>query len=481
MTNEPTSATSTDLVVPPDYAGQLRGFEESLMIRLDQCGLPSENIFVPIAERQVVFANVDRVIGRIDIEQRRRSVYFSKFMAAVASGLFDAALNYLWDETITELRKRVAQYDLSYFYDNAVKNQEKRKGLQSEADLIKIDDSELIYGAREIELISDLGFKHLDYIRFMRNWASAAHPNQNEITGLQLISFAETCIKEVLALPLSDIVIEIKRLLVSIRSSALSEQNAREIAAFFLQLTREQVSNLAQGLFGIYTRQDTSSQARQNVRLLLPLLWERVDEPIRIQFGIKYGKFAANNDQEEKKLAREFLAAVSAESYIPDDLRAVEITSAVEDLLVAHRGYNNFYTEPPLARELQRLVGENGNVPTQVSDLYVRGLVEVFLTNGNGTAWNADSIYRELLKQFTPDQALVAILSFQDDTIASRLQFSRCKEHYKELIEMMKGNVSAPAVKELIENIESYKGPMEHMKDDDWFMNRLAPFKAILT
>jgi hypothetical protein len=116
----------------------------------------------------------------------------------------------------------------------------------------------------------------------------------------------------------------------------------------------------------------------------------------------------------------------------------VEITSAVEDLLVAHRGYNNFYTEPPLARELQRLVGEHGSVPAQASDLYVRGLVEVFLTNGSGVAWNADPIYRVLLKQLTPEQALLAILAFQDDTIASSLQFKRCQEHYRELIEMMK-------------------------------------------
>jgi len=35
----------------------------------------------------------------------------------------------------------------------------------------------------------------------MRNWASAAHPNQNQITGLQLIGWFETCTKEVIALP----------------------------------------------------------------------------------------------------------------------------------------------------------------------------------------------------------------------------------------------------------------------------------------
>ena len=46
--------------------------------------------------------------------------------------------------------------------------------------------------------ITQLGYKHLDYIRDMRNHASAAHPNHNEITGLQLASWLETCIQEVI-------------------------------------------------------------------------------------------------------------------------------------------------------------------------------------------------------------------------------------------------------------------------------------------
>lgn len=29
----------------------------------------------------------------------------------------------------------------------------------------------------------------------MRNWASTAHPNQNELTGLQLIEWLETCMR----------------------------------------------------------------------------------------------------------------------------------------------------------------------------------------------------------------------------------------------------------------------------------------------
>jgi hypothetical protein len=461
-------------------AESLSNIEAALANFVEFLGLPSSNILADNAQRSMVFRNIESVILQLDSELRSQSVYLSKFIAAVASGLFDAALNYLWDETVTELRKRVSQYDLSYFFDNAVRSQERRRGLSGEADLSRIDDSELINGARGIGLISDVGYHQLNHVLYMRNWASAAHPNSSEITGIQLLSMAETCIREVMILPLSDIAIEIKVLLSNIRLNTMSVSDAREVGAFFLRLSRDQVANLAQGFFGIYTRDDSSPQARQNVRLLLPFLWDRVDEVTRQQFGIRYGRFVANNDQESKRLAREFLEVVSGEQYFPDDLRAIEIAIAIDNLLLAHRSFNNFHSEPPLARELHRLVGSGGTVPSQVETTYIHGLVEVFLTNGNGTAWVAEPIYRELLTQLNPDQALVAVLSFQEPEIATSLQRSLCKEQYLELLEMMRVISTAPAVKELIDEIKMYKGPFHKMREDTAFMRKLEPFRQIL-
>lgn len=479
MTDSPERITTAALSPITDYATQLQEVEAGLVGLLEYCGLPP-NILVDTQERHVVFRNAPEVIGLIDPEHRRQSVYFSKFLVAVASGLFDAALSYLWDETIAELRKRVAQYDMSYFYDNAVTNQQKRKQLLSEDDLDKISDSELIQGALGIELISHLGRQNLDHIRFMRNWASAAHPNHNEITGLQLITFAQTCIREVLMLPLSSVVIQIQLLLASIRSTVITGNDTKEIAVFFGQLSKDQVSGLAQGLFGIYTRDNTSSQARQNVRRLVPFLWGRVEESIRVQIGMKYGQFVANNDQVAKNLARDFLGIAGAESYMPNDLRAVEITSAVEDLLEAHRNFNNFHAEPPLARELQRRVGTKGDIPSQAALSYVHGLVEVFLTNGSGVVWNADPIYRALLEQLTSEQALIAVLSFQEDTIAGQLRRELCEERYREILTMMRSHASLKAVSELIDHIEAYTGPIYRLRDDDRFMSRMTPYIRIL-
>jgi len=467
------------IIKPTSYDVQLRDFEGGLVTFLKQHNLPSDGIFVGVHERINVFKNLKGVIDQIAPQEKQQSLYLSKFIAGVASGLFDAALNYLWDETILQIRKRVVQYDLEYFYDNAVSG-EKRKRLKDENDLTKIDDYDLIKGAKEIGLISELGFKHLEYINYMRNWASAAHPNQNEITGLQLISWLETCVKEVISLPISNLTIRIKELLARIKSTTISEKDAQEIAVFFTNLTQEQVNNLVSGFFGIYTKPDTDSQTIQNINKLLPLIWDRVDEDTKNTFGLKYGNFVANNYQHEKKLSREFLQLVNSESYIPDDLRIVEIETAINNLLSAHRGFNNFYNEPSFARQLSRIVGEPPKVPKALSKKYVLSLVEVFLTNGNGVAVSAQPIYEDLLSKLDSYQANVAVLSFTDTGISSKLQFSLCQRKFKDMLDIVRPSITTPAVKDLLTHIDNYKGGPENLKHDKTIKTAVDSLKVLL-
>jgi hypothetical protein len=113
------SENNTSLTVTTNYSDQLQTFENTLLGFIAQHGLPTATVLVSVQERSNVFRNIDGVVARIEDEQKQRSFYISKFIAASAAGLFDAALNYLWDETIYELRRRVAQYDLSYFFDTA--------------------------------------------------------------------------------------------------------------------------------------------------------------------------------------------------------------------------------------------------------------------------------------------------------------------------------------------------------------------------
>ena len=474
-----TNGNAGKLVPKEEYGLELQTFETSFLAAVERYGLPSEGIFVSVPQRATVFRNIDAALSYLHIDQRSRSIYLSKFLAAAAAGLFDAALNYLWDETIQEIRKRVIQYDVGYFYDNAT-HEEKRKKLNGPEDIVKLDDAELIQGARNIGLISEVGFRHLDYIRYMRNWASAAHPNQNQLTGLQLISWLETCVTEVISLPLSNIAIEIKQLLSNIKQNLLTEQDAKQIAPFFLHLTQQQTSNLASGFSGIYTDGSTTPQTRQNINYLLPHLWERVDEFTRQSFGVKYGKFVANNEQARAQLSRQFLEVVNGVAYIPDDLKAAEIETAVQNLLSAHRNFSNFYSEPGFARQLASLIGQAGNVPYQVRRAYVLALVEVFLTNGNGIAWNAEPYYIDLINRFSQEEAIMAMLAFSEEGIASRLQFPLCKQKFGELLELVKGKLTAPAAQEILDSIQSYTGPLDKMGSDSRMQRKVQAMAAIL-
>lgn len=458
---------------------QLNEFETGLKQILILHSLPTNGVFVEIPERINVFKNLDTVLNQITDDEKQQSLYLSKFIASTASGLFDASLNYLWDETIIQIRKRVSQYDIEFFYDNAVTG-DRRKRLKDEHDLDKVDDYDLIKGAKEIGLISDLGFKHLEYINYMRNWASAAHPNNSEISGLQLVSWLETCIKEVITLPISNVTIRIRQLLQGVKNTTISASDAQEIAVFSTSLTQEQINNLASGFFGIYVRPETISQTHQNINLLLPKIWGRVDEDIKQSFGLKYAHFTANNSQEEKKLARQFLQIINAESYIPDDLRAIEIDNMIDDLLAAHRGFNNFYTEPAFARQLSRIIGHPMKIPKSVEKKFVMAIVETFLSNGNGVAVLANDLYIKILSSLDSHQANIAVLSFTDSGISSRLQFSLCERKFKELIEIVKPSITSPPVNDLVKYItEGHKGKLSNLMLDKTIETSVENLKTL--
>lgn len=460
--------------VPSDYKKDLQVFETRLMGFIEGHGLPTTNVLVPVVERVKVFGNVEDVLELLPHEHKRNSLYISKFIAASGSGLFDAALNYLWDETIFELRKRVARYDLDYFFDLAVTNPDKRKKLSSEEDLSKLDDNELIRGASEIGLISDLGFRHLDFIRYMRNWASAAHPNQNQITGLQLISWFETCVREVITLPESSATAQIKSLLANVKAHQLVGSSASQVSSFFPDLTADQINNLMAGFFGLYTNEQSVPMARDNVRLLAPQLWPLVSEPTKKNFGTKYGQYLANNDATKAALAREFLDGLGAASYIPDNIRAAEIGTAVDELLSAHRGMNNFHLEPSFARRLESLIGTHGLIPDNVAEKYIEGVTEAFLTNGHGIAWSADPIYQKLLSLMDGNQALIAALSFRKAAISSKLQFTLPQQKYRELTDIVRPKITSPQAVEIISIIDNWKHPLQNMKSETTLMAKVT-------
>ena len=434
-------------------------------------GLPIENILAPVEERKAAFINLPYVIEKIPEKELGNAYYFSKFFVAVGNGLFDAALNYLWDETISQLRLRIVNSDLNYFYDLAISDQ-KRSDFSKPEDLVKLDDSSLIDGALKIGLISQIGFKHLDHIRYMRNWASAAHPNQNELTGLDLVHWMEICIKEVINLPPSDIVIKINQLLQNIKENIVENEQADLIISLFSELNQEKINSLIQGFFGIYINDETTQQTRTNINILAPSLWNYVTEEIKYSLGTRVATFIANSVQPSIEFGKQFLDIVSGNSYLPDAVKIPYIKQAIENLSNSHRTFQNFYNEPSYARSLKKTVGEH-NIPMSLYYLYTKTLVDVFITNGNGVCWDANEIYKDLIRNFDSKQAFIAITSFTDEKIKSKLQFQLCRTKYEEMLDLLEPNLTNSIISDLLKTIKPEIRNLSTMNHDNKLIQRI--------
>ncbi len=99
-----------------EVEASIANFNQPLSDFLNSVNLPTEGILVPIEERRKVIFSLEELLKALPYDKRTQSIYLSKFVVSIVSGLFDGALNFLWDETVRSLRNLVISFDLQYFF-----------------------------------------------------------------------------------------------------------------------------------------------------------------------------------------------------------------------------------------------------------------------------------------------------------------------------------------------------------------------------
>lgn len=130
---------------------------------LQQFGLPTDNIIATTEERRNVTVNLPAFIASLPPEEIREARYLSKFVGATAIGLFDAALNYVWNEVVLNLRRKASVYGIDLFFDAAVGGKN-RDSFKDEDDLDGLKDIVLLDTCLKLELISNVVYQKLDHI-----------------------------------------------------------------------------------------------------------------------------------------------------------------------------------------------------------------------------------------------------------------------------------------------------------------------------
>jgi hypothetical protein len=428
-------------------------FSDGLGRYLDELSLPSADLLALPAERLKVFRNLPELVGELSEQQRSDAMYLSKFVAACGAGLFDAALNFVWDEVVMRLRTRVARFDLAYFFDTAVKDAQQRLSYNTEEDLRALSDSALIQGALKCGMVSSIAYKHLDYIRDMRNWASAAHPNNTQLTGLQLISWCETCVREViLAEPVGE-VLEVGRLLRNLREQTLTNSDVPAVTASIRRLPGDLVSALLRSVVGHYCDPGQDIRAINNIKLVATSIWACASESAKGEVGLKYANFSANADVQRKQALHEFLDLVGGLGYLPESDLALEIAARVSELESAHDGFDNFYNEPPRVRALRKYISDSGLVPPQVNDEYVRVIVRCRVGRRQGVSNAAVPVYDELIDRFGDKQIRAFIGTLSKTEVTSRLDDTGCSARFRGIVDKLKPRIVDQPTKRVLDAI----------------------------
>ena len=108
---------------------------------------------------------------------------------------------------------------------------------------------------------------------------------------------------------------------------------------------------LAGSAVDVYKRQmDRTPTVADNVRLLWPRLWPFVREAARSSYGLRQARAIASAETAFAAAARELIDLVNGTAYLTTEVRAVDMSEALDLLNDAHHGFNNFYNEPAPAR-----------------------------------------------------------------------------------------------------------------------------------
>jgi hypothetical protein len=331
---------------------------------LSYLGLPTENIIASLSERQTIESNLPAFVQSLEPKTRQEARYLSKFVAGAAIGLFDASLNYIWNEVVLTLRKKAIVYGLDMFFDAATGGA-RRELYQTEDDLQGLKDNTLINTSRKLELISDIVYTKLMHILTMRNDIGASHPNSYSINAFELLGWLQTCVKDVLNDQPSESAIRIRSFIDNLKKSttALESTDIKSMERPLAELSLQNTDNLLNSIFGVYISDKTDAIIKKNISLVAPHIWVKASDEVKYKLGVSIDGYKNNLYHEKFALGSEFFGFCGGNKYRSLESRTIALDEHTENLLEARYSWDNFYNEPQHMRHIMSFLTSDKDIP----------------------------------------------------------------------------------------------------------------------
>lgn len=439
MTEKKTELAAVEAGQLVSPIGELNAQLEGYLVSV---GLPVVDVVAPIGERKKVITQLSDALEILPYADRAKAHYLSRFTIAIAAGLFDGALNYLWDETVRALRLQVISFDIQYFYSVAEKISSRYKNLSKPEEIDQVSEHDLLEGCRRIGLVTDVNYQRLEHVNYMRNHASAAHPNDNVIDGYEMLGWLTVCLKHAITAEPDHSLISIKQLLQNIRTVSIPAGDFAAIGSDLAKQPQERIDDFLWTLFGIYTDDKSAQNSRDNIEGISPAVWAAATEDRKYEIGARFGVLRKNGEVAKKEACQKFLEVVSGLAYKDEDSLAGELIEKLENLYRAHFGSNNFYNEYPHAKALNESLPATGKIPRATRAMWVKVISICYVGNGYGYKQGVDEqalpYYSSYVNNFTESEAVEFIKLFLEPEFTSPLSRSIPDKRVRDMASILK-------------------------------------------
>ena len=350
---------------------------------------------------------------------------------AVASGLFDAAVNYAWNAAIIELREKIRRFGISVIPQIIDKDFDENK-------LLDMQDAELLNLCLKLNLISETGYFMLDQCRDIRNNFSAAHPAVGALDEYEFLNFLNRCVRHALSEEQNTAAVDIKELMQALNMSGFSVEQCQiwnERIEKTFEAQREAIFGM---LHGLYCDPAKEEHTRINAIKISKHFSKLFSPAIKSALINQHQCYLANGDKERLKASRAFFENIEQLGLLSETERHSMVSSACRNLIGVHKAMNNFYNETPFAERLASLATGH-QIPETVQSEFVETVVTCSVGNDYGTAHTADFYYQKIIRGLSPKEIDILLSLHNSKTlVGQRIRHaSRCRDKFAQIVRLL--------------------------------------------
>lgn len=415
-------------LIPKPPAPTLPALPETVLPAItaltNSLGIP-RTVLASDEEIEYAWRDLPRELREIPVLLRGELV--ARMCVAVSTGLFDGAMNYIWNAAIIQLRTKIRNFGLPIVAQILQVDFEDKH-------LLELQDSRLLELCLKLNLVDEDGYFFLDQCRDVRNNFSAAHPTIGKVNDREFTTFLNRCVRYALADASSPRGVDIGAFITAVKGPRF---NANQCGVWVQRLneTHDAQRQMLVGMVhGIYCDPNTSEPARLNSLDVCNALKAGFTASLRSDLVNKHSEYAAKGDEPRHTASLQFFEKIGSLILLNESEQHVIFSRATERLWNVHNGMNNFYNEPPFAERLLEL-SQQGAVPETVQEQFVQTVVCCNIGNGYGVSWAAVVSYEQIIKSFSPREiaTMIRLAATPESTLGRRIaHIPSCRQRFKQ-------------------------------------------------